>query len=116
MKLAKELSASSYDELLLIRGLGPSTLRALSLVLELVYDVHPSWRDPVTHPPDPFKFAYAVGGKDGVPFPVDKKTYDELISLLEKLVEKSRGDKDVVKRVTILTKKWSPPPEDKVPT
>ena len=116
LELARELSASSYDELLLVRGLGPSTLRALSLVLELVYNVHPSWRDPVTHPPDPFKFAYAVGGKDGVPFPVDKKTYDELISLLEKLVEKSRGDKDVAKRVTILTKKWSPPPEDKVPT
>lgn len=42
---------SNYEEFLLLKGLGPSTLRALSLVLELVYDVHPSWKDPVTHPP-----------------------------------------------------------------
>ena len=46
LEIARELSVSNYDELLLVKGLGPSTLRALSLVLELVYDVHPSWKDP----------------------------------------------------------------------
>ncbi|WP_457753627.1 DUF763 domain-containing protein [Thermococcus sp.] len=116
LELARELSVNNYEELLLLKGLGPSTLRALSLVLELVYDVHPSWRDPVTHPPDPFKFAYAVGGKDRVPFPIDKPTYDELISFLEKLVEKNPQERQIVKAVTKITKNWKPPEEDKKPT
>ncbi|WP_324735915.1 DUF763 domain-containing protein [Thermococcus sp. SY098] len=116
LELARELSVKNYEEFLLLKGLGPSTLRALSLVLELVYDVHPSWRDPVTHPPDPFKFAYAVGGKDRVPFPIDKPTYDELISFLEKLVEKNPQERQIVKAVTKITKNWKPPEEDKKPT
>ncbi|HHI01045.1 MAG TPA: DUF763 domain-containing protein [Thermococcus litoralis] len=113
LELARELGVSSYDEFLLIKGLGPSTLRALSLVLELIYDVHPSWKDPVTHPPDPFKFAYAVGGKDSVPFPVEKSTYDDLISFLEKLLEKGKEEREVVKQVTKISKKWKFPTEEK---
>ncbi|NJE07584.1 DUF763 domain-containing protein [Thermococcus sp. M39] len=116
LELARELDIKNYDELLLLKGLGPSTLRALSLVLELVYDVHPSWRDPVTHPPDPFKFAYAVGGKDRVPFPIDKPTYDELISFLEKLVEKNPQERTIVKAVTKITRGWRFPDEEKRPT
>ncbi|WP_175059639.1 DUF763 domain-containing protein [Thermococcus sp. 2319x1] len=113
LELARELSVKSYDELLLIKGLGPSTLRALSLVLELIYDVHPSWKDPVTHPPDPFKFAYAVGGKDKVPFPVESGTYDDLISFLEKLLEKGKEERELVKQVTKISKTWSFPEEEK---
>lgn len=116
LELARELSVSNYDELLLIKGLGPSTLRALSLVLELVYDVHPSWKDPVTHPPDPFKFAYAVGGKDKVPFPIERGTYDDLISFLEKLLEKGKEEREVVKQVTKISEKWKFPEEEKRPT
>ena len=116
LELARELGVSSYDEFLLIKGLGPSTLRALSLVLELIYDVHPSWKDPVTHPPDPFKFSYAVGGKDRVPFPVEKSTYDDLISFLEKLLEKGKEEREVVKQVTKISKKWKFPTEEKKPT
>ncbi|WP_456398464.1 DUF763 domain-containing protein, partial [Palaeococcus sp. (in: euryarchaeotes)] len=106
LEIARELSVSNYDELLLVKGLGPSTLRALSLVLELVYDVHPSWKDPVTHPPDPFKFAYAVGGKDRVPFPIERRTYDELNSFLELLLEKGKRERDLVKQVTRISKRW----------
>jgi len=113
LTLAKELSVSNYDELLLIKGLGPSTLRALSLVLELIYDVHPSWKDPVTHPPDPFKFAYAVGGKDKVPFPVERNTYDDLISFLEKLLEKGKEEREVVKQVKKISERWKFPEEEK---
>jgi len=113
LELARELSVSNYDELLLIKGLGPSTLRALSLVLELVYDVHPSWKDPVSHPPDPFKFAYAVGGKDKVPFPIERSTYDDLISFLEKLLEKGKEEREVVKQVTKISKKWKFPEKEK---
>lgn len=113
LEVARELSVSSYEELLLIRGLGPSTLRALSLVLELVYDVHPSWRDPVTHPPDPFKFAYAVGGKDRVPFPVERSTYDELNSFLELLLEKGKNERELIKQVMKISKGWRFPEEEK---
>ena len=113
LDFARELSVSNYEEFLLLKGLGPSTLRALSLVLELIYDVHPSWKDPVTHPPDPFKFTYAVGGKDRVPFPVERGTYDELISFLEELVSKHPGEKALVKNVTRITKNWKFPEGEK---
>ncbi|RLF04256.1 MAG: DUF763 domain-containing protein [Thermoprotei archaeon] len=112
---AREAGVRSYRELLEVRGVGPSTLRALALVAELVYETPPSWRDPVTHPPDPFKFAYAVGGKDGVPFPVDRRTYDELLRILGELKRRVRGGWEL-RRLAALTKKWSPPPEEKVPT
>ena len=114
---ARELAVSGFKELLLVKGLGPSTLRALALVAELVYETPPSWKDPVTHPIDPFKYAYAVGGKDGVPFPVDKKTYDELLSFLEALLAKARDHRKLfLKNMAKITKNWSPPPEDKIPT
>ncbi len=116
LEVAREMRVESYSELLSIRGIGPSTIRALALVAELVYETPPSWRDPVTHPVDPFKFAYAVGGKDGVPFPVDKKTYDELLSILGKLLERKVYSKWVLKQLAVLTKGWNPPPEDKKPT
>lgn len=113
LEFARELSVGNYEEFLLLKGLGPSTLRALSLVLELVYDVHPSWKDPVTHPPDPFKFTYAVGGKDKVPFPIDKPAYDELISFLEDLVSRHPEERTLVRNVTKITKNWKFPELEK---
>ncbi|MEM1847972.1 MAG: DUF763 domain-containing protein [Thermofilum sp.] len=112
---ARELDVRNYEMLLGVRGLGPSTIRALALVAELVYETPPSWRDPVTHPPDPFKFAYAVGGKDGIPFPVDRKTYDELLTILGELTRKVKNP-SALRRLAALTKSWSPPPEEKIPT
>ncbi|ABL78589.1 DUF763 domain-containing protein [Thermofilum pendens] len=106
----------SFRDILAAKAVGPSAIRALALVAELVYETPPSWRDPVTHQVDPFKFAYAVGGKDGVPFPVDRKTYDELISILEELKQRFRGEPGVFRRLAELTKNWTPPPEEKVPT
>ena len=116
LELVRQQGVNSYSELLLVRGVGPSTIRALALVGELVYETPPSWRDPVTHPLDPFKFAYAVGGKDGVPFPVDKKTYDELVSILNELLERKVYSKWILRQLSELTKNWSPPSEDKRPT
>ncbi len=113
LEFARELSVKDYEEFLLLKGLGPSTLRALSLVLELVYDVHPSWKDPVTHPPDPFKFTYAVGGKDRVPFPIDKPAYDGLISFLEELASRHPGEKSLVRNVTKITRNWKFPEGEK---
>ena len=86
MKRAYEFQPTNYEELLSLKGVGPATVRGLALVAELVYGEKPSWKDPV-------KYSFAYGGKDGVPFPVDRKAMDESISLLRETVKASRiGD------------------------
>ncbi len=83
-----EFQPSNYEELLSIKGVGPATVRGLALVAELVYGEEPSWEDPV-------KFSFAYGGKDGVPFPVDRKAMDESIQILRQSVEAAKiGDKE----------------------
>jgi len=85
---AYELQPTNYEELLGIRGIGPSTIRGLALISELVYGEKPSWRDPV-------KYAFAYGGKDGVPFPVDRKAMDVSIQVLREAIENTRlNDKE----------------------
>ena len=89
MKRTYEFQPRDYEELLSVKGVGPSTVRGLALVAELVYGEKPSWRDPV-------KFSFAFGGKDGVPFPVDRKAMDESICLLRDAVKSSQiGDKEM---------------------
>jgi len=83
-----EFQPQNYEELLSIKGVGPATVRGLSLIAELVYGEAPSWEDPV-------KFSFAYGGKDGVPFPVDRKAMDESIQILKSSVEAAKiGEKD----------------------
>jgi len=85
---AYELKPGSYEGLLSVRGIGPGTLRALSLVAQIVFDAPPSWRDPV-------KFSFSFGGKDGVPYPVNKRRMDRVISMLEEALSKAKmGEKD----------------------
>jgi uncharacterized protein len=66
----------NFEALLGVQGLGPKTLRALALVTELVYGTRASTRDPA-------RFAFAHGGKDGTPYPVDRETYDRTIETME---------------------------------
>jgi hypothetical protein len=81
-----ERSPENFEQLLGIEGVGPKTIRALSLISELVYGVAPSFRDPA-------RFSFAHGGKDGHPFPVDRKTYDRSIELLGLAIRRSKiGD------------------------
>jgi hypothetical protein len=82
LEQALQLSPSSFEELLLIEGMGPMTIRSLALIAELIFGAKLSWRDPV-------KYSFAFGGKDGVPHPVDVKRMDEAISFLEGAVDKS---------------------------
>jgi hypothetical protein len=83
-----EFQPNNYEELLSVKGVGPATVRGLALVAELVYGEKPSWEDPV-------KFSFAYGGKDGVPFPVDRKAMDESIQILKQSVEAAKiGDKE----------------------
>ena len=88
IKRAYEFQPKNYEQLLSIRGVGPATVRGLALIAELVYGASPSWKDPV-------KYSFAYGGKDGVPFPVDRKAMDESIQILENAVQNAKiGDKE----------------------
>ena len=88
LEKAYEFQPKNYEELLSIRGIGPSTVRGLALVSEIVYGERPSWRDPV-------KYSFAYGGKDGVPFPVDRRAMDSSIQFLRAAVEQARiGNKE----------------------
>ncbi len=75
LRVAYDKQPANYEQFLCIKGIGPATVRALALIAELVYGEKPSWQDPV-------KFSFAFGGKDGVPYPVDKKTMDETTEIL----------------------------------
>jgi hypothetical protein len=83
-----DFQPSNYEELLSVRGVGPATVRGLALVAELIYGEAPSWEDPV-------KFSFAYGGKDGVPYPVNRKAMDESIEILKHSVQEAKiGDKE----------------------
>jgi len=74
---AKFLQPKTMEELLLIEGMGPKTIRALSLVSEVIYGAKPSFEDPA-------RYTFAYGGKDGTPYPIDRQTYDETIKIFNK--------------------------------
>lgn len=51
--------------------------------MELVHGVAPSYRDPV-------RYSFAHGGKDGIPYPVDRDTYDKSIAIMAQAVNRAR--------------------------
>jgi len=85
-----ESEATSFEAVVQLRGVGPKTMAALTLVSELVYEAPPSFTDPA-------RFSFAHGGKDGHPFPVDRKTYDGSIEFLQTCLDKARiEDRDKI--------------------
>ncbi len=78
-----EFQPRDYEELLEQPGVGPATVRALAYVAEAIYGEEPSWRDPV-------KYAFAVGGKDGIPYPVDLRAMDETTALLRQGIQEAK--------------------------
>lgn len=85
---AYESQPKDFESLLLTPGLGPRTLQSLSLVSEVIYGTPSRFSDPA-------RFSFAHGGKDGHPFPVPLKIYDESIRILRDSIEKSKlGYKD----------------------
>ena len=75
--------AQSFEQVLATPGLGAKSLRALTLIAELLYGEKASTRDPA-------RFSFAHGGKDGTPFPVDRKTYDESVEFLRIAIERAK--------------------------
>jgi hypothetical protein len=92
-----ETAPPDFAALLGTEGVGPRTLRALALASELIYGTEASTRDPA-------RFAFAHGGKDGIPFPVDRETYDKTIAILGRAVDRSRVDHSEKRRALIETR------------
>ncbi|MFH0860974.1 MAG: DUF763 domain-containing protein [Candidatus Altiarchaeota archaeon] len=86
LRKAYELQPQDYEELVSLRGMGPKKIRALALISELIHGAKPSWRDPV-------KFSFTHGGKDGFPYPVDRRAYDNSISFLRTALEEAKVEK-----------------------
>jgi hypothetical protein len=80
---AAERGPADFPALLLTQGVGARTVRALAMVAEVVHGAPCRFTDPA-------RFSLALGGKDGHPFPVPIKVYDETIRVLKQAVHKAR--------------------------
>ena len=78
-----EKQPHDFEALLGMKGVGPKTIRALSLISELIYGAPASTEDPA-------RYAFAHGGKDGIPYPVDRQTYAQSIEFLKETVNKAK--------------------------
>ncbi|HEY8970711.1 MAG TPA: DUF763 domain-containing protein, partial [Puia sp.] len=100
--LAHEKQPSDFEELLLLEGVGPRTLQSLALVSEVIHGTPSRFRDPA-------RFAFAHGGKDGHPFPVPIKVYDETIGILQTAVQKAKvgqtDKKEAIRQLSELARK-----------
>ncbi len=83
LAMAHEQGCLDFESLLLLPGVGPRTIQSLALVSEVIHGAPVRFRDPA-------RFSFAHGGKDGHPFPVPEKVYDETIAVLETSVRKAK--------------------------
>ncbi|MEM6719389.1 MAG: DUF763 domain-containing protein [Bacteroidota bacterium] len=95
--LAQEMETKTFEDLLLLKGLGPRTLQSLTLVSELLYGTPSRFSDPA-------RFSFAHGAKSAKPFPVLTKVYDETIQTLKNAVENAKIDRsDKLKAISKLS-------------
>ena len=85
LAVAHERDLKSFADLLLVENLGPRTLQTLALVAEVVHGAPTRFSDPA-------RFSFALGGKDGHPFPVPLKTYDESLGILRRSLDRAKLD------------------------
>lgn len=91
--LTQEKQPADFEELLLLAGMGPRTLQSMALVSEVIYGTASRFDDPA-------RFSFAHGGKDGHPFPVPVKVYDETIAVLSKAVHRAKiGQSDKLQAI-----------------
>jgi uncharacterized protein len=81
-----EAKAIDFEALLSMPGVGAKTLRALALIAEITYGTPASWKDPA-------KFSFAHGGKDGHPYRVNRRIYDQSIEILRQSVERAKVER-----------------------
>lgn len=81
--LTHDRQPENFEELLLLKGVGPRTLQSLALVSEVIHGSPTRFKDPA-------RFSFAHGGKNGHPFPVPTRVYDETIGILQNAVHKAK--------------------------
>src|SRR5438309_2673981 len=80
---AAERAPIDFADLLMTPGLGARTVEALAAVAEVVHGAPSRFSDPA-------RFALAHGGKDGHPFPVPLRVYDQTIAVMRKAADGAR--------------------------
>jgi hypothetical protein len=83
LAVAHERQLRDFANLLLLENLGPRTLQSLALIAEVVHGTPARFADPA-------RFSFALGGKDGHPFPVPLKTYDESLAVLRRALQQAK--------------------------
>jgi hypothetical protein len=88
LNMAYNRDIDNFEDLVMMKGVGPRTLKSLAMVSEVVHGDASRFEDPA-------RFSFAIGGKDGRPHPIDTKAMDETIDMLQNSVEKAKmGDKE----------------------
>jgi hypothetical protein len=80
---AADSGPQDFADLLLTPGVGARTVEALAFVAEVVYGAPSRFSDPA-------RFSLAHGGKDGHPFPVPIKVFDQTIRVLKSAVARAK--------------------------
>jgi hypothetical protein len=83
LAVAHDQELRDFASFLLVEGLGPRTLQSLALIAEVVHGAPSRFADPA-------RFSFAHGGKDGHPFPVPLKTYDESLAVLRSALDAAK--------------------------
>jgi uncharacterized protein len=80
---AADRGPADFAELLLTPGIGARTVLSLALAAEVIHGTPSRFSDPARH-------ALAHGGKDGHPFPVPLRVYDETLRVLRRAVDQAK--------------------------
>jgi hypothetical protein len=83
LAVAHDRDLRDFASLLLVEGMGARTLQSLALIAEVVHGAPSRFSDPA-------RFSFAHGGKDGHPFPVPLRTYDESLGILRRSLDAAR--------------------------
>lgn len=86
--MAHENKPEDFEDLLMLKGMGPRTIQSVALVSEIIYGTPTRFDDPA-------RYSFAHGGKDGHPFPVPIKVFDETINTLQTAIQRAKiGNSD----------------------
>jgi hypothetical protein len=99
---AAEAAPRDFAELLMVPGVGARTVRSLAFVAEVIHGAPCRFSDPA-------RYSLAHGGKDGHPYPVPTKVYDETIRVLKSAVATAKlgNDEklDAIRRLDVQARK-----------
>lgn len=99
LAVAHERGLADFESLLLLEGVGPRAIQSLTLVSEVIHGTPSRFEDPA-------RFSFAHGGKDGHPFPVPTRVYDETIRVLRDSLERAKiGNTDkqeAIRKLSVL--------------